>query len=136
MTNDATRALRHGGKGGGGGKVFGPGQLVRHKPKRRRTRRETYNVHIYRVLKQVHPNSGITNRAMAIMNSFVNDVFDRLANEASRLAILSKRSTISHREIQTSAKLLLPGELGRHALSEANKSVTRKSLSSSVRETF
>jgi len=52
------------------------------------------------------------------------------------LAILSKRSTISHREIQTSAKLLLPGELGRHALSEANKSVTRKSLSSSARETL
>ena len=34
------------------------------------------------------------------MNSFVNDVFERIASEASRLAKYSKRSTLSSREIQ------------------------------------
>lgn len=54
------------------------------------------------VLKQVHPDTGISNRAMSILNSFVNDIFERVATEASKLASYNKKSTISSREIQTS----------------------------------
>ena len=95
------------------------------------------------VLKQVHPDTGISNKAMAILNSFVNDIFERIATEASsklnhtlqslesqtngalsELASYSKKSTISSREIQTAVRLLLPGELAKHAISEGTKSVT------------
>lgn len=38
---------------------------------------------IFLVLKQVHPDTGISNKAMAILNSFVNDIFERIATEAS-----------------------------------------------------
>ena len=82
---------------------------------------------------------------MAILNSFVNDIFERIATEASselpllltvfeplilpffsqlELAAYSKKSTISSREIQTSVRLILPGELAKHAISEGTKSVT------------
>ena len=37
----------------------------------------------FTVLKQVHPDTGISNKAMAILNSFVNDIFERIATEAS-----------------------------------------------------
>ncbi len=80
---------------------------------------------------------------MAILNSFVNDIFERIATEASstfyvlrsiarfltkfpELASYSKKSTISSREIQTSVRLILPGELAKHAISEGTKSVTSK----------
>lgn len=101
-----------------------------HKPrsgdKKRRTRRkESYSAYIYRVLKQVHPDTGISSKAMSIMNSFVNDVFERIAAEASRLAHYNKRSTISSREIQTAVRLILPGELAKHAVSEGTKAVTK-----------
>uniref|UniRef100_A0A671NDD4 Histone H2A/H2B/H3 domain-containing protein n=1 Tax=Sinocyclocheilus anshuiensis TaxID=1608454 RepID=A0A671NDD4_9TELE len=43
---------------------------------------------------------------------------DRIAGESSRLAHYNKRSTISSREIQTAVRLLLPGELAKHAVSE------------------
>jgi histone H2B len=56
----------------------------------------------FTVLKQVHPDTGISNRAMSILNSFVNDIFERVATEASKLAAYNKKSTISSREIQTS----------------------------------
>lgn len=97
------------------------------------------------VLKQVHPDTGISNKAMAILNSFVNDIFERIATEASsestvrasvrsrtnggvlELASYSKKSTISSREIQTSVRLILPGELSKHAISEGTKSVTSTS---------
>ncbi|KFQ82440.1 Histone H2B type 1-L, partial [Phoenicopterus ruber ruber] len=84
--------------------------------KRKPKRKETYSVYIYKVLKQVHPDTGISSKAMSIMNSFVNDIFERLASEASRLA---------HREVQTAVRLLLPGELAKHAVSEGTKAVTK-----------
>ena len=93
--------------------------------KRRRKRKETYSTYIYKVLKQVHPDTGVSSKAMSIMNSFVNDIFERIAAEASRLAHYNKRSTITSREIQTAVRLLLPGELAKHAVSEGTKAVTK-----------
>ncbi|KAM6338911.1 histone H2B type 2-K1 [Podargus strigoides] len=95
------------------------------KTKRKPKRKETYSVYIYKVLKQVHPDIGISSKAMSIMNSFVNDIFERLASEASRLAHYTLRSTITSREVQTAVRLLLPGELAKHAVSEGTKAVTK-----------
>uniref|UniRef100_A0A669ESI8 Histone H2A n=1 Tax=Oreochromis niloticus TaxID=8128 RepID=A0A669ESI8_ORENI len=93
--------------------------------KKRKTRKESYAIYVYKVLKQVHPDTGISSKAMSIMNSFVNDIFERIAAEASRLAHYNKRSTITSREIQTAVRLLLPGELAKHAVSEGTKAVTK-----------
>lgn len=93
--------------------------------KKKRRRRESYAIYIYKVLKQVHPDTGISSKAMSIMNSFVNDIFERIAAEASRLAHYNRRSTITSREIQTAVRLLLPGELAKHAVSEGTKAVTK-----------
>lgn len=93
--------------------------------KKRRRRKESYSIYIYKVLKQVHPDTGVSSKAMSIMNSFVNDIFERIAAEASRLAHYNKRSTITSREIQTAVRLLLPGELAKHAVSEGTKAVTK-----------
>ena len=95
------------------------------KKKKNKKRKESYAIYIYKVLKQVHPDTGISSKAMSIMNSFVNDIFQRIAAEASRLAHYNKRSTITSREIQTSVRLLLPGELAKHAVSEGTKAVTK-----------
>ncbi|XP_065081460.1 histone H2B-like [Ochlerotatus camptorhynchus] len=95
------------------------------KKKRRQRRKESYAIYIYKVLKQVHPDTGVSSKAMSIMNSFVNDIFERIAAEASRLAHYNKRSTITSREIQTAVRLLLPGELAKHAVSEGTKAVTK-----------
>ncbi|GAO48241.1 hypothetical protein G7K_2421-t1 [Saitoella complicata NRRL Y-17804] len=107
-------------------KVAAPGE----KKKGRKVRKETYSSYIYKVLKQVHPDTGISNKAMSILNSFVNDIFERVATEASKLAAYNKKSTISSREIQTSVRLILPGELAKHAVSEGTKAVTKYSSSS------
>ena len=103
--------------------------------KRKSKRKESYAVYIYKVLKQVHPDTGISSKAMGIMNSFVNDIFERIAGEASRLALYNKRSTISSREIQTAVRLLLPGELAKHAVSEGTKAVTKYTSSKWMHKT-
>mgnify|MGYP006099078659 CR=1 FL=1 len=40
---------------------------------------------VHKVLKQVHPDTGISSKAMLITNSFVKDAFDRIAGESSKL---------------------------------------------------
>ena len=93
--------------------------------KKKKSRKESYASYIYKVLKQVHPDVGISNKAMSILNSFVNDIFGRISTEASKLASYNKKSTISSREIQTAVRLLLPCELAKHAVSEGTKAVTK-----------
>ncbi|ODQ66964.1 histone H2B [Nadsonia fulvescens var. elongata DSM 6958] len=100
------------------------------KKKRNKTRKETYSSYIYKVLKQTHPDTGISTKAMSIMNSFVNDIFERVATEASKLATYTKKSTIASREIQTAVRLILPGELAKHATSEGTRAVAKYSSSS------
>ncbi|CAH3016682.1 unnamed protein product [Porites evermanni] len=114
-----------------GEKKAGKKANVDSKKKRRGKRKESYAIYIYKVLKQVHPDTGISSKAMGIMNSFVNDIFERIATEASRLAHYNKKSTISSREIQTAIRLLLPGELAKHAVSEGTKAVTKYTSSNS-----
>jgi histone H2B len=86
---------------------------------------ETYKLYIYKVLKQVHPDTGISSKAMSIMNSFINDIFEKCATEASKLSRYNKKPTVTSREIQTAVRLVLPGELAKHAVSEGTKAVTK-----------
>jgi histone H2B len=83
---------------------------------------------------------------LSIELTFHLDIFERVATEASKLAAYNKKSTISSREIQTSyvftafsypfhplilysVRLILPGELAKHAVSEGTKAVTKYSSS-------
>ncbi|XP_037291791.2 uncharacterized protein LOC119187807 [Rhipicephalus microplus] len=93
--------------------------------KRRRRRREGYSRYICKVLKQVHPDLGISGKARTTMNSFVVAILDRIGKEAAKLSSCSNDSTITAREIQTVTRLLLPGELARHAVSEGTEAVSR-----------
>ncbi|XP_072959812.1 probable histone H2B.1 [Typha angustifolia] len=103
------------------------GAAASDKKKKKKAKKgsETYKIYIFKVLKQVHPDIGISSKAMGIMNSFINDIFEKLAQEASRLARYNKKPTITSREIQTSVRLVLPGELAKHAVSEGTKAVTK-----------
>ncbi|CAN4105832.1 unnamed protein product [Withania somnifera] len=67
------------------------------KKKRSKKAVETYKIYIFKVLKQ----------------------------ESSRLARYNKKPTITSREIQTAVRLVLPGELAKHAVSEGTKAVTK-----------
>ena len=114
-----------GGKASGKKAVSKAKNIAKGDKKRHKKRKESYAVYIYKVLKQVHPDTGVSSKAMSIMNSLVNDIFERIAFEASRLAHYNKRTTITSREIQTAVRLLLPGELAKHAVSEGTKAVTK-----------
>lgn len=91
----------------------------------RKRRNSTYNLYIYQVLKQVHPDTGISSRAMKVMDQCMKDLLEYLAAEARNLTRYNHKATLSTRDIQTAVRLLLPGELAKHAVSEGNKAVTQ-----------
>ena len=93
--------------------------------KRRKKRVESYSSYIYKVLKQVHPDTGMSKKGMSIMNSFINDIFEKVSAEAGKLVRYNKKATLSSREVQTAVRLVLPGELAKHAVSEGTKAVTK-----------
>jgi histone H2B len=100
--------------------------LVKNGKKKRRVRRSTsYSSYIVKLLKQIHPKMGISKRAMSILDSLVQDTFERIAEDAGRLVRYSKKGTLGSREIQTAIRLVLPGELAKHAVSEGTKAVTK-----------
>ena len=107
-----------------GGKV-GKAVATDKKKKAHKKPKQSYATYIYRVLKQVHPETGISKRSMSIMNSFIHDIFEKIAGEAGKLVRYNKKQTLSSREIQTAVRLYLPGELAKHAVSEGTKAVTK-----------
>ena len=98
------------------------GKRGNRKPKR------SFKVYINRVLKQSAKSKlTLSGRAMAIVNSFVKDMLDRIATQAAQVARSAKRSTMGSREIQTAVRLVLPAELARHANGEASKALAKAS---------
>jgi histone H2A len=117
-------------------KVKKPRNVGERVKRRRKPRapgsRPSFNTYIYRVLKQVHPDTGISRKAMLIIDSFVWDILERIGNEASLLCRLEQKKTLSSREIQTAVRLVLSGQLVKHAISEGIKAVTKYNVSRGV----
>jgi histone H3/H4 len=91
------------------------------KPKR------SWNVYVSRSLKAINKSVTISGKAMKIVNSFVNDIFQRVAGEAANLARVNKKKTLGSREVQTAVRLVLPAELAKHAMAEGTKAIAKVS---------
>ena len=93
---------------------------------RKPRRKERFHNHLYRVLRQVQGwDISISAKAMNVMNEFSNHSFDRLMDEASRLVRYSGKATLTEREVQMAVRLVLPGELARHADKFGTKRIDR-----------
>ncbi|KAG5486120.1 hypothetical protein LSCM4_06828 [Leishmania orientalis] len=89
-----------------------------HKPKR------SWNVYVSRSLKAINSHMSMSGRTMKIVNSFVNDIFERIATEAATIVRCNKKRTLGAREVQTAVRLVLPAELAKHAMAEGTKAVS------------
>ena len=89
-----------------------------------KAKKKTYgnlNVFILRLLKDMHPDTGITKNGMKVMNSFNMNMIDTLASEAATLMRYQKAQTLSSNHILGAIKLVLPPELAKNAGEECKK---------------
>lgn len=98
-------------------------QPTRKSTRGRRAR--TNKAYIGKVLRQVHPGVTISSRCMTIVNQMVTDLQDMLNNEIANLAKINGRRTASAQDCQASVRLILGGELAKHAISEGTKAVAK-----------
>ncbi|XP_050705028.1 histone H2B-like [Eriocheir sinensis] len=97
----------------------------------RRSRRG-FGIYIHRTLRRVKPNCQMSKKAMLVMDSFMHDVLQRVAEVAAQLVVIQKRKTLICQDIETAVKLLLSGELMLHAVSEGTKAYARYTGSTRV----
>jgi len=102
--------------------VATPAKRPRHKRTQQFSKRNSYATYLYRVLKSVHPDIGISKKSMQIMDAFVVDMFERIMESAATLARYNSRHTLTTREIQHAVRLVLPGSLASHAIQQGQQS--------------
>ena len=85
---------------------------------------DTYKTYIYRILKDVHPSAGITEKGMNVVNDLISKLFVQMKAESLKLVRLAKKQTLKSRDIMFATNLLLPGEIRKHAISELAKAIT------------
>lgn len=90
-----------------------------------RRAKRTWTLFIKRSLKSISKETRLSGKAAAVLNSFVNDMFDRIATEAAALARVNKRATLNSRDVQTAVRLLLPAAISRHCVSEGARAVSK-----------
>ena len=86
---------------------------------------QSFSIYIYKVLKSISNDIGISKKGMSVINSLVSDMFDQVALEASKLVRYQKKKTLSSQDVQTAVKLLLPQDLGNHAILEGSKALAK-----------
>jgi histone H3/H4 len=97
--------------------------------------RADFKTYIYRVLKHVHPDTGLSGDGLSSTNNFIKITLKRIMNVVNRLMLGSGgRKTISAREIQTAVRLAFPGELAKHAVSEGTKAVITYNMTKGERK--
>ncbi|XP_014670037.1 PREDICTED: late histone H2B.L4-like isoform X1 [Priapulus caudatus] len=93
--------------------------------KRKKRRKESFNSYIFQVLQQVHPGKSMSKLGMSTMNGLVWDVFERLLLETCLLVNISKRSTITHKDVEAATRLVYRGDLALHAVMEGSRAMRR-----------
>ena len=81
--------------------------------------------YIYRVIKEIKPEFGISKSAMGLFNSILAELFDNTMQEARNLCLFHNKQTIASKEIETAIKLLYPGELGKLAVQYGRQSLQK-----------
>ena len=85
----------------------------------------SFSLYIYKVLKSISGDVGVSKKGMNVIDSLVGDMFEQVALEASKLVRYQKKKTLSSQDVQTAVKLLLPPDLGNHAILEGTKALSK-----------
>merc|ERR1712032_791304 len=75
-----------------------------------------FSKYIYRILKSVIPEKKMTKQIYQNIQSILYDLYERTWIVTIFLVYNNKKKTIGQFEIQTSIRLLYPGEISKHAV--------------------
>ena len=96
---------------------------------------ENYKIYIHRVLKQVHPDLHISKDSLELINLLINnyaihlikssnEIIHPINYKTKKIKNLGKK-TIDSRDIESAVRLIIPGQVANHAVSEGNKALDK-----------
>ena len=91
--------------------------------KKKKKNYDSFVTFIFRTLKSIHPEIGISKAAMDVLNSFVFDMFDRIILKSSSITHYNRRKTVSSREIEVATRFVFPRDLAEHILLASKKMI-------------
>jgi len=77
----------------------------------------------------VHKNLRIKSISVGIINDMIKNLCEEIIAVANKLAQLGKRKRVGQKEVKSALLLLIPGELVKHAISEATRSLVSEPYS-------
>ena len=81
--------------------------------------------YLNKVFKQVHPDLGLGKKAMVTFHALIMDAMSKVAREAANMAAHKKSETLTALDVQSAVRLVFPGELALHAVSDVAKAVAQ-----------
>ena len=82
-----------------------------------------FETYISKVLNQVYPNNGITSNSKQQLNSAICIIAKEISSISMKLTEISKKKTISDKEIINAVKIIFSGDLYRNSIIEGEKSI-------------
>jgi len=86
---------------------------------------ESFASFTYKVLKQVHPDTGISRSATIMINRFVDELIRQVAQVVSELLLVSKHRTVDSRVVQAAVRIILPWDLAKHGVAKGTEAVVK-----------
>ena len=84
-----------------------------------------FDVYITRISRQVHPNMGMAGETLVELNRMSTFLIDELMKAVNVLVRHTNMSTITSRDVQNAVRLIFPGELGKRAVADGTKAITK-----------
>ena len=94
-------------------------------PPKKRVAKRTYHTYFSKILKAKRPEMGLRSKSLVVLNSLLEDLETRLAVQATKVALLDKKSTLSSAHMQCAAKMVIPGGLGSEAVAKGYAAVKK-----------
>lgn len=76
-------------------------------------------------MRKIDPTGTISSKAMTVLNDMMCDLLERLCKEAESIRERNGKTTLKTRDIQTAARILLPGQLFSHAFYEGHRCLAK-----------
>lgn len=90
----------------------------------RKKKTRYFETYISKILKNVPMDNGITANAKQQLNSAICIVARIMSNTINQLTIVSRKKTLSVKEVENATRLLLSGTLAKNAMKNASESVS------------
>ncbi len=86
---------------------------------------ESFGTYIYKILKQVHPNTGMSGDAKRTLDRMIHIIFNKINVNLKSIMESADVKTLTSKHIQNAVRMTLSGELANQAIKKGTKAITK-----------